>query len=125
MNFWTGGRKNFSCLEKWGWCSSGVELPPDLKWAKAQPDNKGGAEHCLHLHINRTGITFSDRNCTNRFVYACKVLLLFIYGSMRRVQQSNYFPASGCAGQRTAAGGVLGSQVSKRCVRHKCMQVSI
>jgi hypothetical protein len=73
LNFWTSGRKNVFCQGKWEWCSTGVEMPPDIKWATGQPDNKGGAENCLHLRFAPTGISFSDRNCTNRYVFACEV----------------------------------------------------
>jgi Lectin C-type domain len=74
MNFWTGGTQK-GCQGQWGWCGAGGGIGDDIKWEKGQPDNKGGQENCVHMRfvLNATGTIITDRNCTNKYIYACEV----------------------------------------------------
>jgi len=80
LNFWTGGSQ-LACKGEWAWCSGSAASPiaDNLTWAFNQPDNKLGADDCLHMRIfqNKTGIALSDRNCSDKFVIACEVEFLF------------------------------------------------
>jgi hypothetical protein len=75
MNFWTGGTQK-GCQGQWGWCGVGGAISDDIKWEKGQPDNKGGQEDCVHMRfvLNATGTIITDRNCTNKFIFACEVI---------------------------------------------------
>jgi hypothetical protein len=76
-NYWTGGTQQ-ECRGSWGWC--GADAVPrgvadDLKWEKGQPDNLGGRQDCVHLKVlESTGFMLTDRNCTDRYIFACKVV---------------------------------------------------
>jgi hypothetical protein len=67
-----------NCKGQWSWCS-GVEASPiveNLTWSFGQPDNKNGGDNCLQMRLfqNATGIALSDRNCSDRYVFACEVI---------------------------------------------------
>jgi len=76
-NYWTGGVRQ--CGEKWAWCRTSGDLTPldaALGWDVGQPDNKTGAEFCVHLKIQKNeapGIKLTDKNCASKFIYACQV----------------------------------------------------
>jgi len=76
FNYWTGGSQ-LACKGEWAWCSGSAASPiaDGLTWAFNQPDNKLGADDCLHMRLfqNNTGIALSDRNCSDKFVIACEV----------------------------------------------------
>jgi hypothetical protein len=76
LNYWTGAQ---SCSKAWGWCSESqfLSLNQNLKWGPNQPDNKMGEENCIHLRIfqNDTGAVLTDRDCKNKFIFACKVIV--------------------------------------------------
>jgi len=81
-NYWTGGTQQ-GCRGAWRWCGGvgeGVRgVDHLLKWDKGQPDNKGGREDCLHLKkSNVSGILLTDRNCTDRYIFACKVSRFYL-----------------------------------------------
>jgi hypothetical protein len=75
FNYWTGGVQ--SCKGRWGWCSEGGKfsaLAANLSWAWDQPELQKANENCLHMRISaNTSILLSDRECSNRFIYACQV----------------------------------------------------
>jgi len=75
LNYWTGGIQG--CKGLWGWCAGSKFLPlsASLKWAAQQPEYKKGNENCLHMRIysNQTGAVLSDRQCKDRYVFACEV----------------------------------------------------
>jgi Lectin C-type domain len=76
FNYWTGGVH--LCDGKWGWClpdGSPAPFAPDLEWDSNQPDNKTGNETCVQMKIyrNATGIKLHDKNCSNKFIFACQV----------------------------------------------------
>jgi len=74
-NYWTGGLQG--CRGLWGWCdgSTFIPLPENLTWAPNQPEIKNETENCLHMriHKNDSSTALSDRACTDRYIYACKV----------------------------------------------------
>jgi hypothetical protein len=75
LNYWTAGT-NRDNPGQWSWCGTHPlqGISDSLQWGLGQPDNLKGKEECLHLLVtNGTGITFSDRNCSLRFLYACEV----------------------------------------------------
>ncbi|XP_065336698.1 uncharacterized protein LOC135937474 [Cloeon dipterum] len=78
FNYWTSGKINKGSPERqWSFCeSTGPTIfAPGLKWEAGQPDNTGGSESCVHFRfvLNDTGTTMSDRNCTNKYIFACKM----------------------------------------------------
>lgn len=44
-----------------------------LRWKSGQPDNAGGAEHCLAVDISGTAYAFTDESCTATKRYVCMV----------------------------------------------------
>jgi Lectin C-type domain len=83
FNYWTGGTQQ-GCKGQWKWCGAvDPTIKTSLQWAPNQPDNKGGNESCLHLRIfnNATyfGVKLTDRNCTDKYVYACQVNIKRIF----------------------------------------------
>jgi hypothetical protein len=79
MNFWTGGTQK-GCQGQWSWCGVGGAIADDIKWEKGQPDNKGGQEDCVHMRfvLNSTGTIITDRNCTNKYIFACEVTIAIL-----------------------------------------------
>jgi hypothetical protein len=79
FNYWTGGLQQ-SCWGQWSWCSpDGPEpLKKGLHWMQGQPDNAQGNEGCIHSRVfkNSSGFAISDRNCSHKYVMACKVELI-------------------------------------------------
>jgi hypothetical protein len=77
-NYWTGGTQQ-GCRNSWGWCGSAagpVGISDDIKWETGQPDNLGGRQDCIHLkNIQGAGLQMTDRNCTDRYILACKVII--------------------------------------------------
>jgi hypothetical protein len=75
-NYWSGGTQQ-GCRNSWGWCGNTagpVGISDDIKWETGQPDNLGGRQDCIHLkNIPGTGLQMTDRNCTDKYVLACKV----------------------------------------------------
>jgi len=76
FNYWTGGTQR-SCKGQWSWCAGAesVPFPVNLTWAYNQPDNRAGADDCVHMRIlqNATGIVLLDKNCSDKYVVACEV----------------------------------------------------
>jgi hypothetical protein len=76
LNYWTGATQK-GCKGQWAWCSglSTSPLPDNLTWAFNQPDNKAGGDDCMQMRLmqNTTGISLFDRNCSDKFVFACEV----------------------------------------------------
>jgi hypothetical protein len=80
FNYWTAGTQ-MDCRGSWSWCGSDGEkvFNDDLTWDKNQPDNKGGKEDCIHLKLKKDlsgkpqEFVISDRNCTDKYILACKV----------------------------------------------------
>jgi len=80
LNYWTGGSQG--CKGFWGWCS-GSEFKPftsNLSWAENQPEVAKEKENCLHLRIfqNSTGLVLSDRECKDKYIFACQVFKKFM-----------------------------------------------
>lgn len=78
-NYWTGGTQK-DCRGSWSWCGNTVstDIADALKWEIGQPDNLGGRQDCIHLkNVNGTGLRLTDRNCTDRYILACKVFDYF------------------------------------------------
>ncbi|XP_065345747.1 C-type lection lectoxin-Enh3-like [Cloeon dipterum] len=78
FNYWTSGIASKGSAERqWSWCeSTGPTIfAPGLRWESGQPDNAGGSENCVHFRfvLNDTGTIMTDRNCSNRYIFACKV----------------------------------------------------
>jgi len=82
-NYWTAGTQK-DCRGSWSWCGKEgtIMLKDNITWDKDQPDNKGGREDCIHLKLKKNNTTGSaqefvltDRNCKDKYVLACKVLL--------------------------------------------------
>jgi len=73
-NYWSGGTQQ-GCRGSWRWCgASGAPLDDLLLWEQGQPDNKGGRQDCVHLKkSNVSGLILTDRNCTDKYIFACKV----------------------------------------------------
>jgi Lectin C-type domain len=75
-NYWTGGTQQ-ECRGSWGWCGPGSVprgVADDLKWEPGQPDNLGGRQDCVHIkNFNTSGLLLTDRNCTDKYIVACKV----------------------------------------------------
>jgi hypothetical protein len=76
LNYWTGGTQR-SSKAQWSWCAGAdsVAFPDNLPWAFNQPDNRAGADDCVHMHLlqNETGIVLADKNCSDKYVVACEV----------------------------------------------------
>ncbi|XP_065346206.1 uncharacterized protein LOC135943549 [Cloeon dipterum] len=76
FNYWTSGTRKGAPLGHWSWCKADgpTVFSPSLTWERGQPDNKNGNESCVHFRfvLNATAAIMTDRNCTNRYIYACK-----------------------------------------------------
>jgi hypothetical protein len=77
LNYWSGGTQQ-DCRGSWGWCGAGAApryVSDELKWEPGQPDNLGGREDCVHLknYVMAGKLMLTDRNCTDRYIFACKV----------------------------------------------------
>lgn len=102
LNYWTGGAMS-NREGQWGWCSGSesLNLSQNVIWGNNQPDNKTGNEGCIHMRFfpNATGVVLSDRNCKDKFVFACEVSqsLLNInnenYNNLFQLEQ-DYFSAT-------------------------------
>jgi hypothetical protein len=106
LNYWTGGTQR-DCRGSWSWCGKdGARVfNDDITWDKNQPDNKGGREDCIHLRLKKNNVTgrpeefvLTDRNCTDKYVLACKVLRkmymlvkLLIFGRCRATHHVQRF----------------------------------
>ncbi|XP_065350344.1 uncharacterized protein LOC135946183 [Cloeon dipterum] len=79
-NFWTSGTSKGSSAGLWSWCEPNgpTIFTQNLVWETGQPDKKGGNENCIHFRfiLNATGAILSDRNCGNRYSFACKSLII-------------------------------------------------
>jgi hypothetical protein len=55
-----------------------IHLPENLIWGKNQPDNKAGADNCIHMRVlkNASGIALFDKNCSDRYIVACEVIYI-------------------------------------------------
>ncbi|XP_065345613.1 uncharacterized protein LOC135943123 [Cloeon dipterum] len=75
-NYWTSGTWKGSPPNQFSWCkpSGPSVLAGDLVWEKGQPDNAGSNESCVHFRfvLNSTGTIMTDRNCANKYIFACK-----------------------------------------------------
>ncbi|CAB3370396.1 Hypothetical predicted protein [Cloeon dipterum] len=76
FNYWTSGTWKGAPAGQWSWCEpSGPSIfAPGIVWERGQPDNNGGNESCVHFRfvLNATGTVLTDRNCSNKFIFACK-----------------------------------------------------
>ncbi|CAB3386063.1 Hypothetical predicted protein [Cloeon dipterum] len=76
FNYWTSGTWQGSPQKMWSWCEPNgpTVFPPGLIWEAGQPDNRDGNETCVHFRfiLNSTGAIMTDRNCTSKYVFACK-----------------------------------------------------
>ena len=76
-NYWTSGTWKGAPPNQFSWCkpSGPSVLAGDLVWEAGQPDNAGSNESCVHFRfvLNSTGTIMTDRNCANKYIYACKV----------------------------------------------------
>jgi hypothetical protein len=77
FNYWSGGTQQ-DCRGSWGWCGAGAApkyVSDELKWEPGQPDNLSGREDCMHLKnfVMAGMLMLTDRNCTDRYIFACKV----------------------------------------------------
>jgi len=86
-NYWTGGTQR-DCRGSWSWCGSSgaIVFNDNVTWDKNQPDNKGGREDCIHLKLKKNNATgkpqefvLTDRNCTDKYVLACKVFPIELF----------------------------------------------
>ncbi|CAB3379765.1 Hypothetical predicted protein [Cloeon dipterum] len=79
FNYWTSGTWNGAPVKQWAWCepTGPTVFVKGLVWEPSQPDNKGGNESCVHFRftLNSTGTILTDRNCTNKYIFACKSAL--------------------------------------------------
>ncbi|XP_065345774.1 uncharacterized protein LOC135943246 [Cloeon dipterum] len=88
FNYWTSGTRNGAQKGQWSWCEPNgpTVFSAKLKWEAGQPDNSGGSESCVHFRfvLNATGAIMTDRNCTSKYIFACKVTFhlkdFFSYG---------------------------------------------
>ncbi|CAB3370428.1 Hypothetical predicted protein [Cloeon dipterum] len=75
-NYWTSGTWKGAPPNQFSWCkpSGPSVLAGDLVWEKGQPDNAGSNESCVHFRfvLNSTGTIMTDRNCANKYIFACK-----------------------------------------------------
>jgi hypothetical protein len=82
FNYWTGGTQQ-DCRGSWAWCggAAGTRAVDDsIQWEEGQPDNLGGRQDCIHLkNIKGSGFFLTDRNCTNKYILACKVSNFYSY----------------------------------------------
>jgi hypothetical protein len=74
-NYWTGGLQG--CRGSFGWCEGDtfIPIPENLTWAPNQPELTKTNENCVHMRIynNDSSATLSDRKCSDKYIYACKV----------------------------------------------------
>ncbi|XP_059489056.1 uncharacterized protein LOC132204526 [Neocloeon triangulifer] len=80
FNYWTSGTQKGSPANHWSWCrpdGGPTTLNTQLVWEQNQPDNNGGNENCVHFRfiLNDTGTILTDRNCTSKYIFACKTPL--------------------------------------------------
>ncbi|XP_065347599.1 uncharacterized protein LOC135944512 isoform X2 [Cloeon dipterum] len=79
FNYWTSGSWKGAPENQWSWCEPNgpTVFAKGLVWESPQPDNKGGNESCVHFRftLNSTGTIMTDRNCANKFIFACKSAL--------------------------------------------------
>jgi Lectin C-type domain len=75
LNYWTGGFQG--CRGQWGWCTGADFIPiaENLNWATNQPEMLKENENCVHMriHKNDSSTALSDRNCSDRYIFACEV----------------------------------------------------
>ncbi|CAB3370367.1 Hypothetical predicted protein [Cloeon dipterum] len=80
LNYWTSSTSKGSPEGQFSFCepTGPTIFSQDLSWERGQPDNKNGNESCVHFRfvLNATGTVMTDRNCANRYVYACKTQLI-------------------------------------------------
>ncbi|XP_065346603.1 uncharacterized protein LOC135943866 [Cloeon dipterum] len=76
FNYWTSGTGKGAPEKQWSWCKPNgpTVFAKGLVWEKLQPDNKGDNESCVHFRfiLNSTGTIMTDRNCANKYIFACK-----------------------------------------------------
>ncbi|CAB3386061.1 Hypothetical predicted protein [Cloeon dipterum] len=98
FNYWTSGTWQGSPQKMWSWCEPNgpTVFPPGLIWEAGQPDNRDGNETCVHFRfiLNSTGAIMTDRNCTSKYVFACKCFLkcvgvevgMFALGGLKSIE---------------------------------------
>jgi len=78
LNYWTGGKQG--CKGQWNWCSGAESksFTANLSWATNQPEFAKEKENCLHMRVfqNKSGVLLSDRECKDKYIFACKVGIL-------------------------------------------------
>ncbi|XP_065346596.1 uncharacterized protein LOC135943858 [Cloeon dipterum] len=79
FNYWTSGTWKGAPKKQWSWCEPNgpTVFANGLVWEYPQPDNNGGNESCVHFRftLNSTGTIMTDRNCANKYIFACKSAL--------------------------------------------------
>lgn len=81
-NYWTGATQQ-ECRGSWSWCDPEGQKKFDPQnnslWEAGQPDNKGKNEDCIHMKLvgaetPTSAFYLTDRSCSDKYVFACKVL---------------------------------------------------
>lgn len=88
-NYWTGGTQK-DCRGLWRWCggvAGSRDIADGISWEEGQPDNLGGRQDCVHLkNVKKIGFRLTDRNCTDKYILACKVRIFRRLKLNERVQ---------------------------------------
>jgi len=75
------------CKGFWGWCAGSVFQPftANLSWDAGQPEFAKEKDNCLHLRIfqNSTETLLSDRECKDKYIFACKAKIVKIYNFIK------------------------------------------
>ncbi|CAB3376642.1 Hypothetical predicted protein [Cloeon dipterum] len=72
---WTSGTDvGVGCLNKFGWCPSGILTTSELRWGAGEP-NGPYSENCLNLEVYRgdsSATTFNDMDCSKSIRFLCE-----------------------------------------------------
>ncbi|CAB3387558.1 Hypothetical predicted protein [Cloeon dipterum] len=99
FNYWTSGTWKGAPENQWSWCEpkGPTVFAKGLVWESSQPDNNGGNESCVHFRFNlpSMGTFMTDRSCSNKYIFACKILVKL---DSRPRPLLRYWPYSGLNG---------------------------
>ncbi|XP_059470942.1 uncharacterized protein LOC132193960 isoform X2 [Neocloeon triangulifer] len=72
-NYWTSGRRLWP-NDTFHFCLPKPLSTVSSSWASGQPDNVNKSEDCVHLYVNKTGISMqlTDENCNSSYIFACQ-----------------------------------------------------